>query len=120
MMKGTMVMGVQSVACVNHFFFSVMHVICIIAVTTWAPTHVGMNWWPIRSSPPFTLLMMLLRRPHMCTRINEARHMNVLRFRFTSATIKGRRDVCPSVLPKDYLTLGAIFWGDKSKLVAYA
>ena len=90
---------------------SAMRVICIIAVIVWAPSHVGMNWWPMRSSPLTKLLMILLRHPPLCAWIVETRQMNVLRCRSGSAMFKGKRDVCTSVVPKGYLSSGSVLGG---------
>ena len=49
------------------------------------------------------------RHPHMCAWIDETRQMNVLRSRFGCAMFKGTRDVCTSVVPKGYLSLGGNF-----------
>ena len=64
--------------------------------------------WALRSNPPTTLMMILLRHPHMCTWIDEAQQMKGLRCRCGLAMFKGRRDVCTSVVPKGYLSLGGI------------
>ena len=50
----------------------------------------------------------------MCTWIDENQSMNVLRCCFGCAMFKRTRDVCTSVVPKGYLSLGGI-WGLVSK-----